>query len=294
MARERYDVRDKVVFVTGAARGIGADAAHRFAKRGARVSLVGLEPELLAQVAAEIGSNAAWFEADVTDWDALQAAVDGTVERFGGIDIVMANAGVAPAGTFAAIDPADFERTIEVNLLGVWRTIRTALPHVIARQGYILPTASAAAAMHAPLLGHYSATKAGVEAMSNSLRQEIWHTGTRVGVAYFSFIDTRMTSDGFAHPAAQMMRNTMPGMFRATAPLSAAGEAIVRGIERRSREVYAPRWVKPVLWARGVLQPLAERRNRTPEIAEAVRLDQEVKVTHQETADGRPQTAELQ
>ena len=294
MAREHYDVRGKVAFITGGSRGIGADAAKRLAARGANVALFDIDAAEVQARAEEIGSQAIAFGGDVTDWSSLEEAVAGTVERFGGIDIVMANAGVAPAGTFAAIDPADFERTIEVNLLGVWRTIRTALPHVIARQGYILPTASAAAAMHAPLLGHYSATKAGVEAMSNSLRQEIWHTGTRVGVAYFSFIDTRMTSDGFAHPAAQMIRNTMPGMFRATAPLSAAGEAIVRGIERRSREVYAPRWVKPVLWARGVLQPLAERRNRTPEIAEAVRLDQEVKVTHQETADGRPQTAELQ
>ena len=114
----RYDVRDKVVLVTGASRGIGADAARRLAKRGAKVSLVGLEPELLEQVAAEIGADAAWFEADVTDWDALGRAVDATVERFGGIDVVIANAGIAPFGTVATIDPDAFERTIEVNLLG--------------------------------------------------------------------------------------------------------------------------------------------------------------------------------
>jgi NAD(P)-dependent dehydrogenase (short-subunit alcohol dehydrogenase family) len=190
MARERYGVRDKVVMITGAARGIGAEAARRLAARGARVSLVGLEPQLLEQRVAEIGPSAAWFEADVTDWDALRSATDATVERFGGIDVVIANAGIAPFGTVATIDPADFEKTIEVNLLGVWRTVRTVLPHVVARQGYILPIASLAAALHPPMLAHYAATKAGVEAFADSLRAEVRHTGTRVGVAYFSFIDT--------------------------------------------------------------------------------------------------------
>ncbi len=282
MAREHYDVRGKVAFITGASRGIGADAAKRLVDRGASVALFDIDAAEVQARAEEIGSQAIAFGGDVTDWASLEEGVSGTVERFGGIDIVMANAGIGPAGSFGAIDPAVFERTIEVNLVGVWRTIRVALPHVVARQGYILPTASAAAAMHAPLLGHYAATKAGVEAMTNSLRQEVWHTGTRCGVAYFSFIDTRMVSEGFAHPAAQMMRDAMPGMFGATSPLSDAGEAIMRGIERRAREVYAPRWVKPVLWARGVLQPLAERRNRRPEIAEAVRLDEQVRVTHQD------------
>ena len=257
--------------VTGAARGIGADAAHRFAKRGARVSLVGLEPELLAQVAAEIGPNAAWFEADVTDWDALQAAVDGTVERFGGIDIVIANAGVAPFATVATIDPRDFERTIEVNLLGVWRTVRVTLPHVVARQGYILPIASLAAALHPPMLAHYAATKAGVEAFADSLRAEIAHTGTRVGVAYFSFIDTDMTRDGLESPAAHVLRDSTPGPFSKTAPLSAAGKAIERGVSRRADKVGAPRWVLPMTWLRGVMQPLTQRSNRD-KIAEAVRL----------------------
>jgi NAD(P)-dependent dehydrogenase (short-subunit alcohol dehydrogenase family) len=271
MARERYDVRDKVVMITGAARGIGAEAARRLAKRGAKVSLVGLEPDLLEQVAAEIGPNAAWFEADVTDWDALRAATDATVERFGGIDVVIANAGIAPFGTVATIDPADFEKTIEVNLLGVWRTVRTVLPHVVARQGYILPIASLAAALHPPMLAHYAATKAGVEAFSDSLRAEVRHTGTRVGVAYFSFIDTDMTRDGLDSPSANVLRDATPGPFSKTAPLSAAGRAIERGVMRRADKVWAPRWVLPMTWLRGILQPLTQRTNQD-KIAEAVNL----------------------
>jgi NAD(P)-dependent dehydrogenase (short-subunit alcohol dehydrogenase family) len=271
VARERYDVRDKVVLITGAARGIGAEAARRLAKRGARVSLVGLEPELLAAVAAEIGPEAAWFEADVTDWDALQRAIDGTVERFGGIDVLIANAGIAPFATVATIDRGDFERTIDVNLLGVWRTVRTALPHVVARQGYILPIASLAAALHGPMLAHYAATKAGVEAFSDSLRAEIAHTGTRVGVGYFSFIDTDMVRGGLDSPAARLLRESLPGPFTQTAPLSAAGKAIERGVERRADKVWAPRWVLPMLWLRGILQPLTVRGNQA-KVAEAVRL----------------------
>ena len=268
---KRYDIRDKVVLITGAARGIGAEAAQRLAKRGAKVSLVGLEPDLLEQVAAGIGPNAAWFEADVTDWDALRAATDATVERFGGIDVVIANAGIAPFGTVATIDPADFEKTIEVNLLGVWRTVRTVLPHVVARQGYILPIASLAAALHPPMLAHYAATKAGVEAFSDSLRAEVRHTGTRVGVAYFSFIDTDMTRDGLDSPSANVLRDATPGPFSKTAPLSAAGRAIERGVTRRADKVWAPRWVLPMTWLRGILQPLSQRGNQD-KIAEAVRL----------------------
>jgi NAD(P)-dependent dehydrogenase (short-subunit alcohol dehydrogenase family) len=268
---ERYDIRDKIVLVTGAARGIGAEAARRLADRGARVSLVGLEPELLAAVAAEIGDRAVWFEADVTDNAALERAVAETVKHFGGIDVVIANAGIAPFGTVRTIDPQAFERTIEVNLLGVWRTVRATLPHVIARRGYVLPIASLAAALHPPLMAHYTAAKAGVEAFANALRAEVAHTGTRVGVAYFGFIDTDMVREGLASPAARLLRDATPGPFSKNAPVSAAGRAIVRGVERRADKIYAPRWVLPMTWVRGVLQPLTQRTNRD-KVAEAVQL----------------------
>src|SRR2546421_12799470 len=119
---EPYDVWGKVVLITGAARGIGGEAARQLYAKGAQLSLVGIEPELLEQRAQELGSRAAWFEADVTDTEALQRAVDATVERFGGIDVVIANAGIAPIGTVSTIDPEAFERTIEIHLLGVSRT----------------------------------------------------------------------------------------------------------------------------------------------------------------------------
>lgn len=274
MARERYEIRDKVVLITGPARGIGAEAARQLAARGARLSLVGLEPELLEQLTAELGPNAIWFEADVTDVDALNDAVARTVERFGGLDVVIANAGIAPFGSVASIDPAEFERVIEVNLLGVWRTVRATLPHVVARRGYVLVVASEAAAVHIPLMAGYAAAKAGAEAFADSLRGEIAHTGTRVGVAYFHFIDTDLFRDAIKRPIARRLYESM-GPLSGITPVSNAGSAIVRGVERRAGKVYAPRWVLPLLYARGILTPLIDRRAINPATAEALRLAEE-------------------
>jgi NAD(P)-dependent dehydrogenase (short-subunit alcohol dehydrogenase family) len=268
---ERYVVGGKAVLITGPARGIGAEAARQLYAKGAHISLVGLEPELLEQRADELGPRAAWFDADVTDVDALGRAVDGTVERFGGIDVVIANAGIAPIGTVRTIDPADFERTIEINLLGVWRIVRATLPHVIERSGYVLPIASVAAALHLPLMAHYAATKAGVEAFANSLRGEIAHTGTKVGVAYFSFIDTDMVRASLETSPAKIMRESTPGPVRSIASVEDAGRAIVRAVEGRKRKAYAPRWVPIPLALRGILQPLIEKGNR-PAIERAVKL----------------------
>jgi NAD(P)-dependent dehydrogenase (short-subunit alcohol dehydrogenase family) len=252
-----FDVNGRTVLVTGAARGIGAETAKRLHGKGANVALVGLEPDELAARAAELGDRAAWFEADVTDLGALEDAVAQTVERFGSIDVVVANAGVAPNGSVASIDPAAFDRTIEVNLLGVFRTVRAALPHVKKAQGYVLIISSASALVHTPLMAAYTASKAGVEAFGDSLRAEIAPTGARVGVAYFSFIDTDMVRKAFERPSAQKGREEMPGFGRPV-PLSDAIDAIERGVDRRARHVFAPRNVAALIWVRSVVQRLAE------------------------------------
>jgi NAD(P)-dependent dehydrogenase (short-subunit alcohol dehydrogenase family) len=259
MAEPRYQLRDRVALITGPARGIGAETARQLAAKGMRLGLVGLEPERLETLAQELPVDTAWFECDVTDWDALSAAVDGTVERLGGIDVVIANAGVAPWGTVETIDPAAFERTIEVNLLGVWRTIRTALPHVIERRGYILPIASLAAAIHGPVIAHYNAAKAGVEGMADALRIEMRPSDVGVGVGYFGFIDTDMTrapeEDEILGDEELANRRSALGK---PAPVSKAGAVIVRGIERRARRVYYPPWILPMLLAPAPFQRAIE------------------------------------
>jgi len=255
VAEPRYQLSGRVALITGPARGIGAETARQLAARGMRLGLAGLEPEGIEALAADLPTETATFECDVTDWDALRAAADGTVAKLGGIDVVVANAGIAPWGPIRTIEPEAFERTIEVNLLGVWRTIRTALPHVIERKGYVLPIASLAAAIHGPVIGHYNAAKAGVDGFANALRMEMRPYGVDVGCAYFGFLDTDMV-----HVADddEIVGDRQAGIFGRPAPVSKGVEQIVRGIEARSRRVYYPKWILPLLLAPAPFQRLLE------------------------------------
>jgi NAD(P)-dependent dehydrogenase (short-subunit alcohol dehydrogenase family) len=275
MGRATYDVNGRTVFITGAARGIGAESARRLHAKGANIALVGLEPDLLEALAAELGERVAVFEADTTDVEALDRAVAGTVARFGGIDVAIANAGIQRSGAVLTADPRAIERTIEVNLLGVWRTDRAVLPHIIARKGYLLNIASLSAVSHAPLMSAYTASKAGVEAFTDALRVETAPTGARVGCAYFGFIDTDLVRGSFAQPSNQAMLKMLPGVIAKPARLSEAIDAIEQGVERRSSKVWAPRFVGPLLILRGITQPLSEWRTirfGRKQVAEAVRL----------------------
>lgn len=270
----KYDVRGKTVLITGAARGIGAAAAERLHARGANVALVGLEPERLAERASALGDRAAWFEADVTDDDAVQAAVAGTVDRFGGIDVAIANAGLSYVGTLGTQPVDQWERTIAVNLMGVYRTDRAVLPHIVERRGYLLNVASLSAIAHAPLMSAYTASKAGVEAMTDALRIETSITGARVGCAYFGFVDTDLVRGAYEHPATQAMNRIQPGFLKRPIHLDEAIDAIERGIDRRAARTWAPRFVGPLMRGRGVLQPVidATMRSRARHLRDAVRL----------------------
>ena len=254
-----YDVNGRTVFITGAARGIGAETARRLHRKGANVALVGLEPERLEALAAQLGDRAAAFEADVTDYNALERAVSATVERFGAIDVGIANAGIAFTGPLATAPIEQVERTLAVNFLGVWRTDRALIGRITERKGYLLNIASLAAISHAPLMGPYTATKSGVEALTNALRMETAPSGARVGCAYFGFIDTDLVRASFSQSSVQAMTDGTPAFIRTPAPLSKAIDAIETGIERRAARVWAPRWVGPMLLLRGLMQPLTER-----------------------------------
>jgi NAD(P)-dependent dehydrogenase (short-subunit alcohol dehydrogenase family) len=247
----------KVVLITGAARGIGAEVARRMSSLGAKVALVGLEREQLEATAEECGPDAGAWEADVTDWEALETAVAGVIERFGGIDVVIANAGVAPTGFIRSIDPAAFERTIEINLLGVWRTVRACLPHLIRRRGYCLVVSSLAAIQHAPGMAAYAASKAGCEAFADSLRTEVRHLGVDVGVAYFSWISTDMVNSADAHPVFGAMRKRLPGPIGRTYPVSEVGKAVTLGVSRRAKAIHVPGWVGGLKLFRGIVNQVS-------------------------------------
>jgi len=266
-------VRPRTVFITGAARGIGAATAERLHARGDNVALVGLEPERLEALAARLGERAACFEADVTDRDALDAAVEGAVERFGAIHVAIANAGIHTTGSLLTTPAERIERTIEVNLFGVLRTDLAVLPQIVANRGYVLNIASLSAASHAPLMGPYTASKAGVEALTDALRVELSTTGARAGCAYFGFINTDLVRASFAQSSTQALQKQMPAFIRRSVPVDKAVDAIERALDKRRARTWAPRYVGAFLAARGILQPLTERRIMgSAELAEAIAL----------------------
>jgi NAD(P)-dependent dehydrogenase (short-subunit alcohol dehydrogenase family) len=235
--------------------------------------LAGIEPDALARTAGQCGDALA-VVCDVRDREQVEAAVEAAVEHLGGLDVVVANAGVAAQLPLVGGDPEVFERTIEVNLLGVYYTLRAAGPHISHERGYALAISSLAAAVHPPLLGAYCASKAGVEALADSLRIELSPTGARVGVAYFAELDTDMVRQGFGTEAARRLSEVRrPGLR--VAPLDAGIDAIERGIARRSRRVVAPRWVSAVLPVRMLAQRVIElaTKSSTQHVVEIARAE---------------------
>jgi NAD(P)-dependent dehydrogenase (short-subunit alcohol dehydrogenase family) len=251
----------KTVLVTGAARGIGAELARQAAAAGARVALLGLEPEKLAPLAAELGEPHTWAECDVTDQDAMDAAVAQTIEAHGGIDVVVANAGIANHGTVAVSPPSAVAKVIEVNLVGVVRTVTSTLSAVTARRGHYLLVSSAAAFTILPGMTAYSASKAGVEQFANGLRLEMAHKGVTVGSAHPIWIDTDMVRD-LRQDLASFRQNQrrMPGPLGKDLSVRDCAAAMIDGIERRARKVYIPRSIAVLSALRSlVLGPVFER-----------------------------------
>lgn len=235
------NLKDKVVFITGAARGIGAACAKQLAARGARCVLAGMEPDKLSALQAELGSDHAWFECDVTQQSTLDSAVRGAVERFGGIDVVLANAGIANNGTIA-VNPIDaVARVIDVNLTGVARTVSATLPSVISRRGYYLLVSSAAAFRPMPGMAAYAASKVGVEHFGSAVRLEVAHHGVGVGIAHPGWIDTDMVRDVKKDFSTfNEMLKRMPWPLNKTISVEECAAGFVAGIERRAEKVYVP------------------------------------------------------
>jgi NAD(P)-dependent dehydrogenase (short-subunit alcohol dehydrogenase family) len=240
--RASRSVAGKNVLITGGARGIGAATAVELVRRGARVSLVGLEPDLLERNVKELGEGHMWVEADVTDQAALDAAVTATVEQLGGIDIVIANAGIANFGTVRTCDPEAFNRTIAVNLVGVYRTIAATVPHLADSRGYALIVASVASFVPLPGGAAYAASKAGVESLAASLRIELAQYGVTVGSIHPSWIDTDLVRGSEAAlPTFAKMREEMPWPANSTTSVEDCAIAFADAVERRALRTYVPK-----------------------------------------------------
>jgi NAD(P)-dependent dehydrogenase (short-subunit alcohol dehydrogenase family) len=258
-----YELSGKVALVTGGARGIGFATARALIARGASVAILDLDEASVAASAAQLhDTRALGIAADVTDRGALQRAVTGVVERFGGLDVVVANAGIASrAASFRAMSSENFERVLDVNLLGVCRTVDAALPEIVQRQGHVVVISSIYAFFNGVGAIPYAMSKAAVEQFGRALRLELAPHGASASVAYFGFIDTEMVHRAIdADPLAERMFDTLPRPLRKRLSPEVAGEAIVSGIEQRK-----PRIIEPRRWAvwsvlRGILNPLTDPR----------------------------------
>jgi NAD(P)-dependent dehydrogenase (short-subunit alcohol dehydrogenase family) len=285
----RVDLNGHRVLITGAARGIGAELARQLASQGAKVALIGLEPAALKAVADEIGPSAVWAEADVRDIESLAWAFEKVAEVFGGIDTVVANAGVASYGTVATTDPVEFARTIDINLLGVFRTMHTAIPYLQqGKNGFFLTMSSLAGLSPVPGMSAYGASKAGVESLGHALRYEGHHRGIRSGVVYPSWIDTDMVRDIARDlDTFRNLRDKLPYPANATTTVEICAATIVRTIQRRQRQTYIPgavralRLLKPAL----VMKPIIVMADKRRALDSIDALEAEIIAKGQTTSD---------
>jgi NAD(P)-dependent dehydrogenase (short-subunit alcohol dehydrogenase family) len=264
-----------VVLITGAASGIGAATALEVRARGGVPVLLDCDAEPLAQVALQCGADTLALVADVTDLPAMEAAVAQVLARFGHIDMVFANAGVAAFGPLAYVDPDAWKRCVEVNLFGVFNTVRAALPSIMRKRGYVLINASVSSFAHPPVMSAYAASKSAVEAMGNSWRIELAAHKVGVGLVHAGWVSTPLVTEGALHPGFVRLRATMPGPLNSETSPQVAARAIAQGMERRLSRIWVPGWLRLLFALRALLHlPFAERelRRAAPEI-EAIYLE---------------------
>ncbi len=203
---------DQVVFITGVARGQGRTHALRLAAEGA--AIIGIDscapvastsyppatPEDLASTVAEVealGGTILASVADVRDADAVERAVHDGVAELGRLDGVIANAAICSYNRLWELTPEQWQETLDVNLTGVWHTLRAAVPPMLAgdRGGSIVVVSSAAALKALPFLSHYGATKAGVTNLAQSLAHELAPSSIRVNTVHPTAVRTPMGAD---------------------------------------------------------------------------------------------------
>ncbi|HEX8051145.1 MAG TPA: SDR family NAD(P)-dependent oxidoreductase, partial [Solirubrobacterales bacterium] len=229
---DRYDLNGKVALVTGAARGIGFETARQMHLRGASVAVLDIDAAEAREAAERIGPRAIGLGGDVTDQSAMMNAVAEIVEKFGGLDVAVANAGIAQKqfSTVRGISGEEWERVFEVDMLGVWRTVRAALPQIVERKGQMIVVSSVYAFANGFGNSPYAVAKAGVESLGRTLRAELKPHGASASVAYFGWVDTKLVQDAFAQEDSERVRKLSPEWLLKRITPAEAGAGVVRGI----------------------------------------------------------------
>ncbi|MDP4509299.1 SDR family NAD(P)-dependent oxidoreductase [Nonomuraea turcica] len=202
----------KVALVTGASSGIGEATALALSAEGARVAVGARRADRLDTLVHKAAGEMLALELDVTDQESVRAAVAKTVERFGALDILVNNAGVMLAGPIAGADTTEWTRMVETNLLGSMYTVHAALPHLLEGKGAVVQVSSTSGRIASAASGVYAATKFGITAFSEALRQEVTAQGVRVVVVEPGFVATELAdhiTDPTMRAAAQQMATSM-------------------------------------------------------------------------------------
>ncbi len=230
----KRDLTGAVVVVTGAAGGLGAAVARRFARSGARLALVDIDPSRLADVADALPGSEA-LVCDLTDPDECESAIAAVVERFGGVDVLINNAGMTHRSAFADTDPAVIRKVMEVNYLGSVNITKAAMPSLLERRGAIAVVTSVAG--FAPVLGRtgYAGSKHALHGFFDTLRAELRPDGVDVTIVSPTFVDTDMQQralggdgDVTDHPQSRVGKQVTA---------DDVADRMYRAVERRKRWV---------------------------------------------------------
>ncbi len=257
-----FDVKGKTVLVTGAGQGIGLELVTLLHRRGAVVVVVDIDEAAAERTARDLGSRAYGFPGDVADRSRMEEVITEVAERFGGLDVVVANAGVTPVpATIRSMDPADFDRVMSINLTGVFNTVHPALDHIVRSRGHVVVVSSCAA--FAPGMGGspYMVSKAAVEQLGRALRVELGASGATAGIAYFGVVETAMTHDMLdADDLGRRINDLLPWPLNVRITAEEAARTIADGIARRAARTIAPSGWQPYALLRGAINTVLDRR----------------------------------
>jgi short-subunit dehydrogenase len=238
--------------ITGASKGIGRAIAQAFATRGVKLGLLARDESKLRELAAELGGDPIVLPADVAKHADVEAAVKRFCEEAGGLDVLVANAGVAHYENFVEQPIADAEQMVEVNVLGTIYSVKAALPPMLeAGRGHIVITSSGTGLRAFPQAAVYGATKAADKGFAEALRHELHGTGVSVTTVFPGEIE----SDLHAHELARLPDWRSNDEQQPAGPLA---EAIVKAVEEDQRAVYFPRVVR-TLGLNGIAPKLTDR-----------------------------------